>query len=449
MARRKTDRWHRLRTWRSKLLLLLLAFSVIPPVLLTWWHYAAMREAWEASTLDTLQALARAKGEAIDQFILDRRSEVERIASLMVPEVAAVERTLRRRADELPPLDDASTEAPPAAAPPAAVRPAAPAPAAARGGEGGGEPPPQPTPPSEALAELRQSLGLILYDQSRFEELMVIDGEGRVIASTHEAHEGRSAADLGYFRSGLGATHLEPVFESPITGELTTIVATPIRHPERGVLGVLAARLNLERFFRLVNDVTGLGESGETVVGKQIDGEIVFMAPTRHDAEAALRRRVPVGAPAAQSLQEATRGQGGTGVYEDYRERRVLAAWQEVPTLEWGLVVKMDRSEALAPVRDAAGRMLVLLLLVVAAGVAAAVAISRAFVRPLKELKAATERISRGDFDVQLDIRSDDEVGELAASFERMVAAIKFFRAHSRRPEEDPDDLLDEDATLP
>ncbi|HEX2162715.1 MAG TPA: cache domain-containing protein, partial [Thermoanaerobaculia bacterium] len=315
-----------------------------------------------------------------------------------------------------------------------------------REGERGGdeEPAPQPAPPSSALSRLRQSLGLILYDQSRFEELMVIGQEGRVLASTHEAHEGRSAADLAYFRSGLGATHLEPVFASPITGELTTIVATPIRDPERGVLGVLAARLNLDRFFRLVNDLTGLGETGETVVVKQIEQEVVFMAPTRHDAEAALARRVEVGSAQGSALQEAARGQAGAGEYVDYRSQRVLAAWEPVPSLDWGLVVKQDRREALGPVRDAAARMLVLLLVVVLAGVVAAVAISRALVRPLKALREATDRISRGDVDVQLDIRSDDEIGELADSFERMVAAIKFFRAHSRRPEEDDEPEADE-----
>lgn len=442
---RRRPRWQQLQTWRSKLLLLLLAFSVIPPVLLTWWHYAAMREAWVASTLDTVTALARAKSEAIDQFTLDRRTEVERIASLLAPEVVAIERTLRRAAEgELPPLDDASTEVP--------AEPAAPE-AAAEAQPGGDEAAaaelaPRPTPPSQGLADLRQGLGLILYDQRRFEELMVIDPDGRVIASTHEGHEGRSAADLAYFRSGLGATHLEPVFQSPITNQLTTMIATPIRDPERGVVGVLAARINLERFFRLINDVTGLGASGETVVVKRIDDEVVFMAPTRHDPEAALKRRLAPGSGAGSALQAAARGRSGAGTVLDYRGRRVLSAWEEVPSLGWGLVVKIDRHEALAPVRETAVNMLVLLILVIAAGVVAAVLISRALVKPLKDLKAATERISRGDFDVQLDIRSDDEVGQLADSFERMVAAIKFFRAHSRRPEEDEEELLDEESTL-
>ena len=57
-------------------------------------------------------------------------------------------------------------------------------------------------------------------------------------------------------------------------------------------------------------------------------------------------------------------------------------------------------------------------------------------VRPLRELKDATERISKGDLDVKLAIRSRDEIGELADSFERMIAAIKFFREEKTEEDE-------------
>ena len=63
---------------------------------------------------------------------------------------------------------------------------------------------------------------------------------------------------------------------------------------------------------------------------------------------------------------------------------------------------------------------------------------SRALVVPLQQLKSATERISRGDLDVRLTIHSNDEVGDLAESFERMVAAIKFFRG--KEVEEEPEE---------
>jgi methyl-accepting chemotaxis protein len=140
------------------------------------------------------------------------------------------------------------------------------------------------------------------------------------------------------------------------------------------------------------------------------------------------------GSPSA----EATRGQSGAGVRTDYRGQRVLAAWRPVPALGWGVVVKMDEEEAMRTATEMRFRTLEFGLLLLLLAVVASVLVSRELVRPLRQLKDATDRISRGDFGVQLTIRSADEIGELADSFERMIAAIKFFREHARTAEEDP-----------
>lgn len=44
---------------------------------------------------------------------------------------------------------------------------------------------------------------------------------------------------------------------------------------------------------------------------------------------------------------------------------------------------------------------------------------------PIKELAVAADRISKGETDVELDINRNDEIGELAGAFNRMVASIK------------------------
>jgi HAMP domain-containing protein len=290
----------------------------------------------------------------------------------------------------------------------------------------------------DAFSTLKQTLGLILWDQKEFEELLVIDPAGRVVAATFQGHEGTSAVDLDYFRSGRKATFVQPVFMSPITNELTMMIATPIRNEKLETIGVLAARLNLKRFFTLINDTTGLGETGETVVVKKIGDNIVLMAPTRNDSGAALKRKIPVGSDQARALQDAARGQSGSGVQLDYRSVDTFAAWQYVPSLEWGLLSKMDRAEAMEPVNVARDRILVMTVFAILLIIPASMAVARTLVQPLKDLKDATDRLSRGDFAVSLDIRSKDEIGELADSFERMVAAVKFFRERSRH-DDDPD----------
>ena len=444
--------------WRTKLLALLLVFALIPTVAVALIGLDTMGRTMEQTTLDGLEALARAKAEAVDQFTDIRTRDVERMAQLVSPELAGL---LEAEA-----AHQGQRATPPPEEPPEQIDDA-------KAIEPDGTPRPDPvpereTPPEEApaqlpqpeteadrqlesaRAELSQKLGLLLWDQGAFEELIVMDQSGLVKASTFREHTGKTAAPVEYFERGRRATYVQPVFRSPITNELTMVIATPIRNASNTEIGVLAARLNLKRFFRLINDYTGLGRTGETVVGKKIKEEIVFMAPTRHDADAALTRKIAVGSGVSRELQEAARGDSGRGLVTDYRGVKVYAAWRSIPSLEWGLLAKIDHDEATAPVRAARNRIIALALLVAGLVVVASIIAARALVRPLGELRVAADKISKGDFEVELDIRSGDEIGELADSFERMVAAIKYFRASAlETPEADEVDAGEPTAAAP
>lgn len=50
---------------------------------------------------------------------------------------------------------------------------------------------------------------------------------------------------------------------------------------------------------------------------------------------------------------------------------------------------------------------------------------ARYLVNPLRKLKEATEKLATGDFDVSLDLKRRDEVGELAQSFDKMTGELK------------------------
>ncbi len=51
--------------------------------------------------------------------------------------------------------------------------------------------------------------------------------------------------------------------------------------------------------------------------------------------------------------------------------------------------------------------------------------LARGITVPIQELAMATDRIADGDLDVQLDLRSEDEVGTLVAAFNRMTADLR------------------------
>ena len=47
----------------------------------------------------------------------------------------------------------------------------------------------------------------------------------------------------------------------------------------------------------------------------------------------------------------------------------------------------------------------------------------------MEHLKEVAENVSMGNLDITVHRYSDDEIGDLADSFSRMVTAVKFFRS--------------------
>jgi HAMP domain-containing protein len=66
-----------------------------------------------------------------------------------------------------------------------------------------------------------------------------------------------------------------------------------------------------------------------------------------------------------------------------------------------------------------------LIALCLAAGIGLSLLLAAKAIRPILELKACADEISRGQLDTPVTIRSSDEVGELARSLERMRASLK------------------------
>jgi len=63
------------------------------------------------------------------------------------------------------------------------------------------------------------------------------------------------------------------------------------------------------------------------------------------------------------------------------------------------------------------------------------VALSRAILLPVGHLREVAENVSLGNLDMAVRRYSEDEIGDLADSFSRMVTAVKFFRSEAEAVE--------------
>ncbi len=125
-------------------------------------------------------------------------------------------------------------------------------------------------------------------------------------------------------------------------------------------------------------------------------------------------------------VEEALEGKEGTATYRSYRGAPILAAYEPVKLgdFNWALVGAMDVSEAFAPINQLRRRLLIAAAILVPLVTLLSNWLSRLFVRPIKQLIAGTRKIEAGETDVEVQVQSQDEFGELAQSFNQMAHSL-------------------------
>jgi len=268
-------------------------------------------------------------------------------------------------------------------------------------------------------------------------DLFLIDVDGNIIYTVkHERDLGTNLKSGPYRHTGLGKVFrqsMEMLQTNNSTFEYyepskrpSAFVATPlVRQGE--MLGVIALEFNTDKFFHVINNLVGLGETGEIVVGQKIDNRIVITAPLRHDRDAAFQRTIDLDAANVSPIIASVQGKSGSGIVVDWRGEEVLAAWQYIPALNWGMVVKVDTQEAFGYWHAlqknilsyiGLGLMLCYLLLYV---------FLQRITKPLAKLTEASASFELGKEEIAIEplLRMRNEVGDLANAFRKMVFRIQ------------------------
>jgi two-component sensor histidine kinase len=208
------------------------------------------------------------------------------------------------------------------------------------------------------------------------------------------------------------------------SGEPATFIGTPIIKGG-DVIGVIMFQLSNNELYNEVQNYLGLGETGEIVVASREGNEALFIAPLRHDPDAAFNRRVVLGSGEALPIQKAVQGENGSGLSIDYRNKEILAVWRYLPYLRWGVVVKMDSDEAFRHIYDLRKYLIIVGAITIVVVLLITLRLSRSISRPIEALRKGSEVIGRGDLDYKVGTDSEDEVGELSRSFDDMTFKLK------------------------
>lgn len=179
-----------------------------------------------------------------------------------------------------------------------------------------------------------------------------------------------------------------------------------------GPQGTLAVRHEVQDLLKNALSVTSLGDTAEVLIGEERVGELVLL---HHRHTKVFGRPLFLGPVTEQyaygsALARAMRSEEGVGESEDYQGQRVFAAYRYLPTFGWGLVVKVNRDQALAGVFALGATLATVGALLVALAAILSVVIARNVTHPLRRLTGSVAKLGPGHWGYRRSVHTGDEV---------------------------------------
>jgi len=282
----------------------------------------------------------------------------------------------------------------------------------------------------ETHATYHGELRKLVVDNGYY-DLFLIDTSGNVIYTVFKERDYGTNLESGEWKNtGLAAAYRDVMAAgstdtvvlkdyrpyAPSNGAPAAFIARALTDGDK-VTGVVALQMPNDIIAGIMNNTTGLGESGETVLVRS-DG--FFISDSSKTAEnEALTYKLNSGLVA-----ETTRDHIATGPMTGYRDMDGEVALARVDFLNanWIIAAVIDSEESLAGVTSMRNIVLVIALVLLAGALISAMLFSRTISRPITQVVRNMAKLADGNTD--LDLKGEDRKDEIG----EMVRSVAVFR---------------------
>jgi diguanylate cyclase (GGDEF)-like protein/PAS domain S-box-containing protein len=254
---------------------------------------------------------------------------------------------------------------------------------------------------------------------AQIHNIAVWDAEGNNIGSLNPGLDSTSRADRKFFKDAMATNDLS--IEAPVTattnGELVGVFAIAIERDGR-LVGVVSASTPLKPLQNLLAPQSVL-PAGAVVTVTNADG--IVMARSI-DPEKWIGRNLSTGSGGfADSIRQGEGVRDGTSADGVHR----IGGFSMAERVPWLVYVGTPKEIALAPVQSRLAENLVAGGLMLLIGIVVAVLVSETISSPLRQLSQDAEALQRGDLSHRTAVDQGGEIGQLAATVNRMADALQ------------------------
>ena len=277
-------------------------------------------------------------------------------------------------------------------------------------------------------------------EQYGYNNIILIDHDGNILyMDVHEISFDTNIRDGPYKETSLGKT-IRLTLETgkimfsdfeyyPFSDIPKAFLSGIIYDYERNIHAFLLLELSFDKIDEIMQNQTGLGVTGETYL---VGEDYLMRSDSRFFNESTiLKQEVDT-----ENVRDCFLNKTAIGtireeldtsikVFRDYRGIRVLGTNVYLPELNWALLAEIDIKEALAPIDRIRNMMLFFGIVLLLFIVFISLIIARVISAPIQTLKKGSILIGKGDFNHKIVVKTRDEIGDLAASFNQMAGNLK------------------------
>lgn len=229
-----------------------------------------------------------------------------------------------------------------------------------------------------------------------------------------------SVKERKYFQDVMrtGKTVFSEVLLNKSTGKLSIIVSSPIIKDGK-VVGLIGANIPFSIIQEQVN-ANKVGETGHNFM-IQKDGFMIVHSNT----ELVMKLNLLNDNSLSKELNDLGKKmiQGETGISQyTYNGVEEIVAYQPVPGTDWTIAANVHKSEMLGKLKSLLLVFFLLTIAIIVVSILITYKITLHIVNPIDIIRKTSEKLANGDLrSEELNINSQDELGKLAISFEKMT----------------------------
>lgn len=182
-------------------------------------------------------------------------------------------------------------------------------------------------------------------------------------------------------------------------------------------LGSIIIEVSYETIDGLIfmnNPHNGLGLTGEVYL---VGSDYLMRSSSRFIANSKFETKVKT-----KGVLNAFENNPGESEIKDYRNVDVFSSYKklDVDGLHWAILAEIDYTEAMKQISSVETNIIYLSFVISLLLLGIIAALSTSITSPIRKLQAATEKISNGEYGEIINLKSNDEIGDLIEAFNKM-----------------------------